>query len=134
MTVDDDLIQWTAQLATPLLSPLGSRWLHVQGVLACACQLSAILPEGDRQYLIAAAYLHDIGHAPSLQKTGFHPLDGAIYLRSLGYDRLASLVAHHSEARFEAHLRGLAAELAAFSRERSAVADALTYCDLTTGS
>src|SRR5215469_10024113 len=134
MTVDDELIQWAADLASSLLPPLGDRWLHVQGVLKCACQVREILPEDDRKYLLAAAYLHDIGYAPSLHQTGFHPLDGALYLRSLGYERLASLVAHHSEARFEAQLRGYASALEVFPRERSAVADALTYCDLTTGS
>src|SRR2546421_12688763 len=133
MSVDDDLIQWGAQLATSLLSPLGNRWLHVQGVVKRASEVSKILNQHDRAYLIAAAYLHDIGYASELQKTGFHPLDGALYLRSLGKERLASLVAHHSEARFEAHLRGCEAELAAFPRSRSAVAYALTYCELTTG-
>jgi HD superfamily phosphodiesterase len=134
MTVDDDLIQWAAQLATSLLSPLGNRWLHVQGVVERAKETGAILNQHERALLIAAAYLHDIGYAPELQKTGFHPLDGALYLRSLGKERLASLVAHHSEARFEARLRGCEAGLESFPRERSAVADALTYCDLTTGS
>ncbi len=58
-------------------------------------------------FLIAAAYLHDIGYAPSLKKTGFHPLDGANYvLQALGNRLLASLVAYHSEAQFEAELRG----------------------------
>jgi hypothetical protein len=133
MTVDDDLIHWAAQCATLLLSSLGNRWLHVQGVVERAHQVGGILSQYDRAYLIAAAYLHDMGYAPELQKTGFHPLDGATYLRSLGKERLALLVAHHSEARFEAQLRGLSLALDAFPRERSAVADALTYCDLTTG-
>ncbi|MFL5627855.1 MAG: HD domain-containing protein [Ktedonobacteraceae bacterium] len=133
MKVDVDLVNWATECATSLLSSLGNRWLHVQGVVKCANQVSEVLSEDDRPYLIAAAYLHDIGYAPSLKKTGFHPLDGAIYLRSLGHERLASLVAHHSGARFEAQLRGYAVELDAFPRERSATADALTYCDLTTG-
>jgi len=42
-------------------------------------------------------------------------------------------VAYHSEASFEARLRGLEPALNAFSREDSVVADALTYCDQTTG-
>src|SRR6266700_3110294 len=84
-------------------------------------------------FLIAAAYLHDIGYAPSLKKTGFHPLDGANYvMQSFGNERLASLVAHHSEAEFEARLRGYDYALDVFPREYSAVADALTYCDMTT--
>src|SRR5205085_7865047 len=38
----------------------------------------------------------------------------------------------HSEAAFEAQLRGYAHALHAFPREYSAVADALTFCDMTT--
>lgn len=43
-------------------------------------------------------------------------------------------MAYHSEAQYEAALRGLAAELAPFSREISPVADALTSCDITTSA
>jgi HD domain-containing protein len=130
---DVSIVSWAAEQATSLLASLGDRWFHVQGVVETARCVGKMLSEEDRSYLIAAAYTHDIGYAPSLTKTGFHPLDGACYLRSLGYERLACLVAHHSEARFEAQLRGYAHELNAFPRERSATADALAYCDLTTG-
>src|SRR5437879_545405 len=133
MIWDESLVHWSAERAESLLSPLGNRWLHVQGVVERARQVGEAFDENDRCCLIAAAYLHDIGYAPELKETGFHPLDGARYLRSLGYERLASLVAHHSEARFEARLRGLEDALNAFPRECSAVADALTYCDQTIG-
>ena len=62
----------------------------------------------------------------------FHPLDGARWLREQGQERLACLVANHSGARFEAEARGLIEPFGEFPEERSAVADALTYCDLTT--
>lgn len=134
MTVNVGLVDWATEQATTLLAPLGNRWLHVQGVVEQACWVGKILNEENRNYLIAAAYLHDIGYAPSLKKTGFHPLDGAEYVRStFGDERLACLVAHHSEARFEAQLWGVADALAVFPRERSATADALLYCDMTTG-
>ncbi len=49
-------------------------------------------------------------------------------------DRLAALVAHHSCALLEAEERGLAdVLLSEFSREESATADALWFCDMTTG-
>ena len=132
MNVDTYLVEQAAEHATALLAQLGNRWLHVQGVVQRADSIRALFEE-DQQYLIAAAYLHDIGYAPSLNKTGFHPLDGATYvMESFGNKRLASLVAHHSEATVEARLRGLAHALEAFPREYSAVADALTYCDMTT--
>ncbi|GHO72608.1 hypothetical protein KSD_03790 [Ktedonobacter sp. SOSP1-85] len=82
---------------------------------------------------MAAAYLHDIGYAPELKRAGFHLIDGAIYLRAQGYERLAYLVAHHSESQFEARFRGLESELAQFLREHSPLAEALNYCDMTTG-
>jgi HD superfamily phosphodiesterase len=107
--------------------------MHTQAVAKRANEIGGVVAVGDRPTLVAAAYLHDIGYATELTETGFHPLDGAIWLRAQGLERLASLVAHHSGARFEAAARGYAERLAAFSEEQSAVADALTYCDLTTG-
>ncbi|MGH7750172.1 MAG: HD domain-containing protein, partial [Candidatus Dormibacteria bacterium] len=87
----------------------------------------------DRDHLLAAAHLHDVGYAPSLRRTGAHQLDGAEYVRSFGHERLAGLVAHHSAARFELELRGLGDQLAGVPTERSDVTAALIYCDLTTG-
>jgi hypothetical protein len=133
MSVHDSLIAWASERAASLLSPLGNRWLHVQGVVERARWIGQTFDGEDRVHLLAAAYLHDIGYASSLRITGFHPLDGAISVRSFGYERLASLVAHHFAARFEAQLRGCDRLLHEFPRERSPVADALTYCDGTTG-
>lgn len=84
--------------------------------------------------LVAAAWLHDLGYAPELIDTGFHPIDGARFLRKLGVeDRLVCLVAHHSCAIYEAQVRGLDdVLLAEFPRETSATYDALVYCDMTT--
>jgi hypothetical protein len=127
------LEEWAASEAKRLLSPLGDRWKHVRAVGERAHSVTAILDPEDRHYLLAAAFLHDIGYAPELERTGLHQLDGARYLRSLGAERLACLVAHHSEARFEVRLRGFGEELTSYKREKSWVSDALTYCDLTTG-
>jgi hypothetical protein len=126
------LEEWAAGEAERLLSPLGDRWKHVRAVGERARGIGAILDQEDRTYLVAAAYLHDIGYAPDLQWTGLHQLDGARYVQSFGAERLACLIAHHSEARFEIRLRGFGNELAAYKREESWVSDALTYCDLTT--
>src|SRR5690242_3441876 len=125
-----DLVAWAADEAMRRLAPLGSRWAHTEGVVARARALVAAVPARDRQLLVAASYLHDVGYAPDLDDLGFHPLDGARWLRAHGQERLAGLVAHHSGAAFEAEARGLAGELAEFTEERSAVADMLTYCDL----
>jgi HD domain len=128
-----DLVTWAAEESEARLEPLGSRWLHCRGVAARAHEVQAVVAPGDRGVLVAAAYLHDVGYAPELVRCGFHPLDAACWLQAQGLDRLAGLVAHHTAARFEADAHGLADELAAFDDERSAVTDALTYSDLTTG-
>lgn len=127
-----DVVLWAKAEAEHLLSPLGDRWLHTLGVVHRAKMVASTASPVDRPVLLAAAYVHDIGYAPELATSGFHPLDGALWLRSNGRERLARLVAHHSGARFQASELGLVAELDAFPEEHSVVADLLTYCDLTT--
>ena len=112
------LTEWAAGYAEELLAPLGDRWAHVQGVVRQAQEVAAILPAEEREVLIAAAYLHDLDYAPALVQTGFHALDGARHLHTLGRERLAGLVAYHSGARGEAELRGRMADRdAAIARE-----------------
>lgn len=93
------------------------------------------MPEEDADLVLTAAWLHDIGYATGLAETGFHPLDGARYARSLGApERVCCLIANHTHAWIEAGVRGLADTLASeFPAERSTVADALTFADMTTG-
>jgi len=111
------------------------RWQHVRAVGRKAESIAPAFSASDAAALAAAAWLHDIGYATDLVDTGFHPLDGARWLRARGADaRVAVLVANHSCALIEAAERGLAATLTAdFPAEHSAIADALAYCDLTTG-
>jgi hypothetical protein len=104
----------------------------VRGVVRQAQRVASILPAEEREFLVAAAYLHDLGYAPPLVETELHALNGARHLRALGHERLAGLVAYHSGAAGEAELRGLTAELAAFDDEASATSMALPYCDMTT--
>jgi HD superfamily phosphodiesterase len=107
------------------------RWRHVQGVGNRASAIASSV--GDSETLSCAAWLHDIGYAPNLAVTGFHPLDGARFLESIAAPRrIVDLVAHHSCARPEAEMRGLGDELASFADEEGAVRDALWYCDITT--
>lgn len=116
-----------------LAGPLPRRWRHVRSVARRARWVAKQLGLSDD--LIAAAWLHDIGYAPELAETGFHPLDGARYLRRVGLNgQIVSLVAYHSCAQIEADVRGLGAELASeFSPADPLLADALLYCDMTTG-
>jgi putative nucleotidyltransferase with HDIG domain len=124
---------WAKAQAERLIAPMGDRWAHVQVVAREARRVAAVLPAEDGDLLVAAAYLHDIGYAPSLNRLGFHPVDGARFLRAHGQERLASLVAHHSGAQYEAEERGLVEELAAFPVEDGPVMDALSFADMTIG-
>jgi hypothetical protein len=129
-----DKVTWAAAESRRLLLPLHRRWNHVLGVVRQAVRVAPTLPESERSWLVAAAYLHDIGWAPELLETGFHPVDGARWLRAQGHERLAGLVAYHSGAKYEAELRGVDAELGDFADEASDVSECLTYADITTGS
>lgn len=124
-------------LAADILSiELPRRHAHVIGVGTKGASLAerSIALAAEAPLIEAAGYLHDIGYASELQDTGFHPIDGARHLRSVGYDsRVVNLVAHHSCAHVEADLRGLGAILLdEFPKDPSLPHDALCYCDMTT--
>ncbi|MFD7443990.1 HD domain-containing protein [Streptomyces sp. NPDC059909] len=129
-------VGWAYELAGELLrESLPRRWAHTQGVAGCARRLAPLLRE-KAGLLEAAAVLHDIGYAPNLVATGFHPLDGARYLRNVhGADeRVVRLVANHSFALLEAKERGLHDELAGDFPLLGdpPLVDALVHCDMTT--
>ena len=131
----DTLAVWAQDLARILLAdPLPRRWSHVQGVAARARSLAPSLGP-DVGLLEAAAWLHDIGYLPELAATGLHGLDGARYLRDVQHadPMLCRLVAHHSYAVIEAEERGLAHFMTReFALPPQHLADALTFCDMTT--
>jgi HD superfamily phosphodiesterase len=80
---------WAKAQAERLIAPLGDRWAHVQAVADKARRVAAVLPAEDADLLVAAAFLHDVGYAPSLDRLGFHSVDGARFLRAQGQERLA---------------------------------------------
>ncbi|MGX2994535.1 HD domain-containing protein [Streptomyces sp. JNUCC 64] len=129
------LTAWAYSLSELMLSdPLPRRWAHSLGVARRARSLSPILGR-DTELLEAAAVLHDVGYSPPIATTGFHPLDGARFLRDQeGADeRVVRLVAHHSCALLEAEERGLRHELESeFELERPELVDALIVSDMTT--
>jgi|SRR5438445_6237597 len=117
-----------------LAETLPRRWAHSLGVGRKAESIVDVFGD-DAELLVSAALLHDVGYAPSVVGTGLHSLDGARYLRDVaGADaRLCALVAYHSCAHIEARNRGLADALAAeFEPVGGVLADALTFCDMTT--
>jgi HD domain len=131
-----ELGEWARGLAQDILGDeLPRRWAHTAGVASKAMRLAPILG-ANAELIEAACWLHDIGYAAPLHDTGFHPLDGARYLRDVaGVDPLlCRLVANHSCALIEATERGLGKDLAReFAPAPLHLGDALTYCDMTTG-
>lgn len=121
-------------LAAELLrTPLPDRYAHVVGVASRAAKVAQILGI-PQEPLVSAAWLHDIGYAPPLVGTRFHPIDGARFLAKSGCGvEIVGLVAFHSGARVEARMRGLLdALLAEFAEPDPEALALLTYCDMTT--
>jgi hypothetical protein len=132
--VTDPLVAAARDLASLQLCRLPRRLKHV-GSVARVVEAGTFTKDfvGVNE-LIAAAWLHDIGYSPSIAAYGFHPLDGAIFLREASMpDLVVSLVAYHSESAVEAEERGLSSELAAFARPPTYLIDRLTFADMTTG-
>jgi len=122
-------------LARHLLGHDPRRLRHVAGTARAAGFVAAHVTEVHEDVILAAAWLHDIGHAGHLVRSGFHPLDGALYLREAGWDEdVVGLVAHHSHSRVVADHLGIGSELALFEAVDSLDADTLTFADVIAGS
>ncbi|HEY3690136.1 MAG TPA: HD domain-containing protein [Pseudonocardiaceae bacterium] len=129
-----NLVAWATHEATSkLATALPRRWLHVQGVFQRAAIAQPLFSQSDGELLAAAAILHDIGYAPDLVRSGFHPLDGALFLNSIGAPEIVTqLVAYHSCALIEARVRHLTPDLNEFPIPPAPLLEALTWADMTT--
>ena len=125
---------WAFEVAQDKLAePLPRRWAHVQGVAQQAGRLSGDASI-DSDLLEASALLHDVGYAPDLAELGFHPVDGARYLETIGAPgRMVHLVAHHSAARWDAEVVDLVSTIEPYEDEQTPLRDALWWADMTTG-
>lgn len=104
------------------------------GVAVTARSIAEQLRLWGRDEVEAAAWLHDVGYAKGVAVTGFHPIDGAMFVRDQGFpSSVVSLVAYHTGAETEAAERGLSDALAVFERPDPALLDVLTFSDLTVG-
>ena len=129
-----DLITRAKDVAEVELASMVGRLAHVSGVAATAGKVANSLLRDRRDEVVAAAWLHDVGYGPRVRNSGFHPLDGAAFLRSEGFPHVvSSLVAFHSGASEEADERGLKESLSRFTPPPTDLLDILTYADMTTG-
>jgi hypothetical protein len=120
-------------LAAAYLSDTGDRWSHVSGV-GCAAQALGETSRLVSDSLVSAAWLHDVGYARQLVDTGFHPIDGARFLISIGVpEEVIGLVAHHTGAAYEARERGLLAQWKKLPTPNADALDVLTMIDLAVG-
>ena len=128
------MVAIAADLTQHILDSDPDRLAHSK---AAARRAEFLTPAVEPMYaplLIAAAWLHDIGYAPGLRDTGFHPIDGARHLQTIGWPpAICNLVAHHSGARFVARVLQLDRQLEAYRFSQDAVSDALTVADQTIG-
>jgi hypothetical protein len=122
-----------AALATRLLHALDGRLAHSATVAAQIERVAGLVESEWSSPARDAAWLHDVGYHPDLVLTGFHPLDGARWLRDRRWpDETCRLVAWHTQSLEEASLYGLATELAAeFDPPPPLAASALAWADLT---
>lgn len=120
------------RLAEELLEAVGTRLAHTRTVAAHASGAASILDEPWRWALEPAAWLHDVGYSPRLARVGFHPFDGARYLRAEGWpSEVCRLVAWHTAAPAEAALRKLDRSMVAeFIPPPTWPAAVMSWCDL----
>lgn len=125
-------------LVRQLLSGDPRRLSHVLGVVRTAHEVIGHLGQNAQfvRNLNTAALFHDIGYAPDLRITGFHPLDGALFLAQHGADpEVVTAVLFHTAASSEAlshveaasHYRELGTQAPS-----SLLLDVLTFSDLRT--
>lgn len=108
---------------------------HSVAVGRKAAFASELVEASVRADLVSAATLHDIGYGHV--DTGFHPLDGARYLRSIGFSpSVCHLVIHHSASSLQADERGLDRSIFdefAVDVDPGAAHAVLWWADMTTG-
>jgi hypothetical protein len=122
-----------ALLADRLLGGVGTRLAHSARVAGQVERVRDLLDGEWRSAIVDAAWLHDIGYSPRVQRTGFHALDAARWLRARGWPTATCrLVAWHTEAEVEGAVRGLGEDLAAeFEPPPALAAAGLAWADLT---
>ncbi len=132
--MSEQLIPAARDLVGRILEEDPERVHHCAEVAVRAQALVATVPPSAAETVVAAAWLHDIGYGSRLRDSGYHPLDGAQYLRREGWpEAVCDLVAHHSGSRFVAHVRRLDDRMRAFEFVEDPVSDALTVADNTAG-
>jgi hypothetical protein len=128
------LVRDAQTLARTLLADDQRRLAHVRGAGLVAGMAAGALRLDQPEMVVAAAWLHDIGYAAALARTGFHPVDGALFLAREGWpDQVVFLVAHHSHAAVLAPYYGVQPHMALLEHVHGLADDVITFSDLRVG-
>lgn len=128
------LVVAAERTARRILKDDRQRTAHVEGAARAAAHVARDCEPGIAASVVAAAWLHDIGYAQPLVRTGFHPLDGALHLAGQGWpDDVVRLVAHHSHAAMLAPYYGVTDHLTVLDPVPGPASDLLTFADLVAG-
>jgi len=121
------------RLAALLLAGDRDRLRHVRTAAAAALLVCDTVAREDVALLLCATVLHDIGYAPAVRSSGFHPFDGGCWLLTEGAPAtVAGAVARHSESLLQPGAVASPVDPAALPAAPGPVADAITYADRTT--
>ncbi len=121
-------------LAVDVLRDCPDVYEHSSRAARRASELAQRVATSRTADVVAAAWLHDIGYAAPLTRTGFHPLDGALFLMAEDWpERIVRLVAHHSLASLEAPFYGVGHHLGVIEVVTGVDADLLVSADLGAG-
>lgn len=133
--VPDPLARYAREYAGSLLADRPAELAQAETAARQAETAALSLRRPRPEMLIAAAQLHGIGTSPSVSRTGFAPVDGAMELMAMGWpDPVVSLVGHQAQARLVAESLGAGPQLALITRIQGWPADILDYAILTAGS
>lgn len=132
---DASLVTRARALSADLLRDDAALRQHSARAASVAAKLTRRIPTSRPAEVVAAAWLHDIGYAAGLKRTGFHPLDGALFLMTDDWpERVIRLVAHHSLAALEAPFYGVGHHLGVIEVVNGPDADILVSADLSSGA
>ena len=129
------LVREADTLAQRVLADDPHRLAHVRGAGFIAGMAAGALGVDEPETVVVAALLHDIGYSPVIARTGFHPLDGALFLAREGWpDAVVLLVAHHSHAAVLAPYYGVQQHMELLDHAHGRVDDIITFSDLRAGT
>lgn len=132
-------MQWENFELKTFFQPNEPNYDHILGVVEEMKHLleELRLTKKENKELIQAAYLHDLGNSDGLVKTGFYPLDGALFAEEMGFSKeIVSGIMFHSGA-YEDVARNFPDLMGPYLNYRKRLTpmdifyiDLITYCDL----